>query len=168
MSAMRGRLDVTLRPRHRWLRASIPADLLGTDLTADPAESLREGVPLQRLLDIAVLDSLTTTLRDSLADHLRMALRSLSSDSLGLYWYPHTLVADPGTCEWTMAVDDRLRLALGAFRTTAVAYLLHPEHGGSGVAPGKYVVRRQRERAQSRRVPNRSGRPSQFNRYIAD
>jgi hypothetical protein len=60
---------------------------------------------------------------------------------------PHTLVADPGTCRWTTGVRDPERLALGALRTTGVAYLIHPEHGGSGIAPGCYVIRRQRERA---------------------
>ena len=60
---------------------------------------------------------------------------------------PHTLVADPGTCRWTTGVDDPQQLALGALRTTGVAYLIHPEHGGSGIAPGSYVIRRQRERA---------------------
>jgi hypothetical protein len=58
---------------------------------------------------------------------------------------PHTLVADPGTCEWTTGVDDRTRLALGALNATSVVYLLHPEHGGAGIAPGRYLVRRQRE-----------------------
>lgn len=32
----------------------------------------------------------------------------------------------------------------------AAAYLIHPEHGGTGIAPGRYLVRRQRERAASR------------------
>jgi hypothetical protein len=58
---------------------------------------------------------------------------------------PHTLVADPGTCRWTANVWDADGLALGIFETTAVAYLLHPEHGASGCTPGTYVVRRQRE-----------------------
>jgi hypothetical protein len=57
----------------------------------------------------------------------------------------HTLVADPGTCLWTADVDDTLGLALGAFEALDVAYLLHREHGGTGIAPGRYVVRRQRE-----------------------
>jgi hypothetical protein len=39
------------------------------------------------------------------------------------------------------------RLALGALVTAGVAYLVHPEHGGSGIAPGRYVIRRQRERS---------------------
>lgn len=58
---------------------------------------------------------------------------------------PHTLVADPGTCRWTTTVYDDEFLALGMFETSAVAYLLHPEHGATGCAPGTYVVRRQRE-----------------------
>ncbi|WP_433364269.1 hypothetical protein [Streptosporangium sp. CA-115845] len=57
----------------------------------------------------------------------------------------HTLVADPGTCRWTADVDDQDNLALGVLDTTATAYLLHREHGGTGIAPGCYVVRRQRE-----------------------
>ncbi|MFF3331986.1 hypothetical protein ACFYWX_20885 [Streptomyces sp. NPDC002888] len=63
---------------------------------------------------------------------------------------PHTLVADPGTCRWTTDVRDTVRLALGMLETSAVAYLIHPEHGGTGIAPGRYVVRRQRERATDR------------------
>jgi hypothetical protein len=59
---------------------------------------------------------------------------------------PHTLVADPGTARWTISVADRSGLALGALTTTGVAYLIHPEHGASGIAPGRYVIGRQRER----------------------
>ncbi|WP_131740670.1 hypothetical protein [Actinomadura roseirufa] len=65
---------------------------------------------------------------------------------------PHTLVADPGTCRWATAVVDPVHLAIGIFETSEVAYLLHPEHGASGCAPGAYVVRRQREH-EARRGP---------------
>ncbi len=58
---------------------------------------------------------------------------------------PHTLVAEPGICRWTRWVGDPEGLALGAFTTTAVAYLMHPEHGATGSAPGAYLIRRQRE-----------------------
>ena len=58
---------------------------------------------------------------------------------------PHTLVADPGTCRWTTNVADFDGLAIGIFETSAVAYLLHPEHGATGCTPGTYVIRRQRE-----------------------
>ncbi|MFC9996550.1 hypothetical protein [Nocardia sp. NPDC127526] len=60
---------------------------------------------------------------------------------------PHVLVADPGSCRWTSRVRDSEGLALGCLDTSGIAYLLHPEHGGSGIAPGRYLIRRQRERA---------------------
>ncbi|TDE54067.1 hypothetical protein E1295_15610 [Nonomuraea mesophila] len=59
---------------------------------------------------------------------------------------PHTLVADPGTCLWTTQVADPDHLAIAMFEARDTVYLLHPEHGGTGCAPGTYVVRRQRER----------------------
>ncbi|APU15904.1 MULTISPECIES: hypothetical protein [Actinoalloteichus] len=59
---------------------------------------------------------------------------------------PHTLVADAGVCRWTNGVRDPLRLGIALFENTAPAYLVHPEHGGSGVAPGRWLVRRQQER----------------------
>jgi hypothetical protein len=59
---------------------------------------------------------------------------------------PHTLVADPATCRWTPHVQDPDALALGVLTTTAPAYLIHPEHGATGLAAGSYAVRRQRER----------------------
>jgi len=63
---------------------------------------------------------------------------------------PHTLVADADTCEWTTEVRDVQRLAIGVLRASAAVYLIHPEHGGSGISPGTYVIRRQRERVTSR------------------
>ena len=81
---------------------------------------------------------------------------------------PHTLVADPGSCRWTTGVDDPERLALGAVRTTGVAYLIHPEHGGSGIAPGTYVIRRQRERSGLTRRPSDFTRAGNPVRYVVD
>jgi hypothetical protein len=81
---------------------------------------------------------------------------------------PRTLVADPGTCRWTTGVHDPERLALGALTTIGVAYLIHPEHGGSGIAPGTYVIRRQRERRGT--TTRSSSFPHATNpvQYIAD
>lgn len=59
----------------------------------------------------------------------------------------HTLVAEPGTCVWTDAVTDPTGLAIGTFEAMAPVYLMHREHGGTGIAAGAYVVRRQREQA---------------------
>ncbi|WP_162931371.1 hypothetical protein [Streptomyces sporangiiformans] len=74
---------------------------------------------------------------------------------------PHSLVADPGTCRFTNSLYDPTRLAIGVIDTKAVAYLIHPEHGGTGIAPGRYVIRRQRERSTERRAWS-------ANRMIAD
>lgn len=57
----------------------------------------------------------------------------------------HTLVADPGTCIWTAHVTDVDGLALAILDAMAPVYLLHREHGGTGIAAGTYVIRRQRE-----------------------
>jgi hypothetical protein len=57
----------------------------------------------------------------------------------------HTLVADPGTCLWTADVRDDDGLAIAIVDALAPAYLLHREHGGTGLAAGTYVIRRQRE-----------------------
>jgi hypothetical protein len=65
---------------------------------------------------------------------------------------PHTLVADPGTCRWTPDLRDPIRLGVALFENTAPAYLVHPEHGGSGVAPGLWLVRRQQERGPGPRA----------------
>jgi hypothetical protein len=85
---------------------------------------------------------------------------------------PHTLVADPGGCRWTDQVIDPEGLALGVIDARAVSFLLHPEHGGSGVAPGRYVVRRQRERAADTRFgllrSTSTGASQAMNLFIAD
>ncbi|GAC70039.1 hypothetical protein [Gordonia soli] len=58
---------------------------------------------------------------------------------------PHTLVAEAGMCTWATTIRDEKGLALGLLRTDVTAYLIHPEHGATGIAPGEYVIRRQRE-----------------------
>jgi hypothetical protein len=69
---------------------------------------------------------------------------------------PHALTAEAGTCQWTVGVHDEAGLALGALTARSVADLIHPEHGISGIAPGTYIIRRQRERsAEALREANR-------------
>ena len=41
---------------------------------------------------------------------------------------------------------------IGVLETTEPAYILHPEHGAAGVAPGAYLLRRQREQADEERL----------------
>lgn len=58
---------------------------------------------------------------------------------------PHTLVAEHGSCQLTTWVSDPERLAIAMVRNAAPVYLVHPEHGATGIAPGCWIVRRQRE-----------------------
>lgn len=62
--------------------------------------------------------------------------------------HPHVLVADPGTCR-VLRLDGQ---DLAVVDADAAVHLLHPEHGGMGLAPGRYVVRRQREQAEQQRL----------------
>jgi hypothetical protein len=68
--------------------------------------------------------------------------------------HTHLLVADPGAARWSAAVKDVEDLAVGVVdvRPNSAAYLLHAEHGGTGLAPGRYVIRRQREQADEDRL----------------
>ncbi|WP_410607586.1 hypothetical protein [Amycolatopsis sp. lyj-109] len=66
---------------------------------------------------------------------------------------PHTLVAERGTCRLTTWLNDPERLAIAAFQNTAPAWLIHPEHGATGIAPGAWFVRRQREMGAGFRKP---------------
>lgn len=61
----------------------------------------------------------------------------------------HLLVGDGS---WAPSTD-LLTLGVLTVRAGGVAYLLHPEHGGQGIAPGSYRIGRQREQADEiRRV----------------
>jgi hypothetical protein len=65
--------------------------------------------------------------------------------------HEHRLFAGtPGTAWWTPA--GRSAQDIGVLECTEPAYLLHPEHGATGIAPGAYVLRRQREQADEERL----------------
>ena len=66
--------------------------------------------------------------------------------------HTHLLVADPGAGRWMEDVSDDEQLAVGVLEATAPVHLLHAEHGGTGIAPGRYVIRRQREQADVQRL----------------
>lgn len=61
----------------------------------------------------------------------------------------HLLVAD-GAVSWRPASD--VELGTVTVDDGAAAYLLHPEHGANGLAPGTYRLRRQREQADQIRT----------------
>lgn len=63
----------------------------------------------------------------------------------------HLLLAD-GPVSWAPTPGDGLDLGVLRVPDGAVAYLAHPEHAYTGIGPGTYVIRRQRERADVIRV----------------
>lgn len=65
--------------------------------------------------------------------------------------HEHRLLASaPGTA--TFAFATRTGQDIGVLEATAPAYLAHPEHGYLGIAPGSYVLRRQREQSDEERL----------------
>lgn len=65
--------------------------------------------------------------------------------------HEHRLFAgEPGTAFWYTDVAGEQ--SIGVLVCTAPAYVLHPEHGAAGIAPGRYELRRQREQADEQRL----------------
>ena len=66
--------------------------------------------------------------------------------------HEHRLFASvPGTAFFT-PYRNRTGQDIGVLEAWETAYLLHPEHGATGVSPGSYVLRRQREQADEERL----------------
>lgn len=72
--------------------------------------------------------------------------------------HTHSLVAPDGGCTVHLrdtsvggSTDD---LVVALVTCTKPVFLMHPEHGASGIAPGNYEIRRQREfnAAEARRI----------------
>lgn len=65
--------------------------------------------------------------------------------------HEHRLFAGaPGTA--TFGLANAGGQDTGLLECTQPAYLLHPEHGATGIAPGAYVLRRQREQGAEERL----------------
>ena len=68
--------------------------------------------------------------------------------------HEHRLFASvPGTTtfRWTANTLAGAQV-IGVLECTEPAFLLHPEHGATGIAPGSYELRRQREQADEERL----------------
>jgi hypothetical protein len=61
--------------------------------------------------------------------------------------HEHRLFASRGPCCWTSQVVVPQELTVGGLTVPAgsLAVLAHEQHGFTGIAPGVYVIRRQRE-----------------------
>ena len=65
--------------------------------------------------------------------------------------HTHLLVA-VGDVRWTTISGRTLELGTLTVAGGAEAYLLHPEHGAAGIAPGSYTLKRQRQQAEVERL----------------
>lgn len=65
--------------------------------------------------------------------------------------HTHHLIGDGPVC-WSPQRDGAQTLGVLTIPTDSTAYLVHPEHGAAGIAPGTYVLRRQREQADEARL----------------
>lgn len=63
----------------------------------------------------------------------------------------HLLIGD-GPVAWAPGRAGAQTLGTLTVPAGSAAFLLHPEHGAAGVAPGTYVIRRQREQADEVRL----------------
>jgi hypothetical protein len=61
--------------------------------------------------------------------------------------HEHRLFADRGPCRWARQIVVPQGLTIGVLTVPAgsLAVLAHEQHGYTGIAPGAYVIRRQRE-----------------------
>jgi hypothetical protein len=64
----------------------------------------------------------------------------------------HLLLAEGPGVTWAPATHNALSLAVVDVPAGSAAYLAHPEHGYTGIAPGRYEIRRQREQAEEIRM----------------
>jgi hypothetical protein len=65
----------------------------------------------------------------------------------------HAIVADgPVFCDTREARATDLTLAVLTVPEGSVAYLAHPEHAYTGIGPGSYTLRRQREQSEEMRL----------------
>ena len=94
--------------------------------------------------------------RDHQARHADGRARDVPADGIPVIeaagsGHEHRLFAgQPGTAWWTPAAGRGQDI--GVLECTEPAYLLHPEHGATGIAPGSYMLRRQREQADEERL----------------
>ena len=67
--------------------------------------------------------------------------------------HEHRLFASaPATAWWAPGGDGSGGQDIGVLTCTEPVYSLHAEHGAAGIAPGTYVLRRQREQADEERL----------------
>ena len=111
---------------------------------------------LQAQGDLLIIPAVAWSQTIAPQDGLRAALKPVPAEGIPVIQavgggHEHRLFAGtPLTAFW--APSTRGGQDIGLLETTAPAYVLHPEHGATGLAPGSYLLRRQREQADEERL----------------
>ena len=111
---------------------------------------------LQAQGDLLIIPAAAWSQTTAPHDGLRHALKPVPADGIPVIdaisgGHEHRLFAGtPGTAYWAPA--DRGGQDIGLLECTAPAYVAHPEHAYTGIAPGTYLLRRQREQADEERL----------------
>lgn len=123
-------------------------------LEAEAAVPVIAGLQAQGDLLIVPADAWSQTIAPE--DGLSHALKPVPADGIAVIeavgaGHEHRLFAgEPGTAFW--APSTRRGQDIGLLQAIEPAYILHPEHGAAGLAPGSYLLRRQREQAEEERL----------------
>ena|ERR1700733_10363278 len=119
-------------------------------LEADAEIPVNDGLQAQGDLFIVPRPELAGTTRDGSAGGTIPAAGIAVIEAIG-GGHEHRLFASvPGTAFWTDS--GRIGQSIGILECTEPAYVIHPEHGATGIAPGTYELRRQREQADEERL----------------
>ena len=131
------------------LSEHIDTDRTFTDLAAEWDVPTVAG--LQHQGDVSVIPaSMVRDYKEPTGEVPRAGIPVVRGESGG---NTHRLLVD-GPVRFDMRDASATDLTLGSLMVPegATAFLDHPEHGNSGIAPGSYVIRRKREAAEELRL----------------
>ena len=130
-------------------------ELTATGITFDPIHDLTDPVPVltgpQAQGDIYVLPTTLPSVNPRGGDGEPFAFVDVI-EGQGIR-NPHTLIDLDGRCRWVEGTAG-YPFDVGTLHVPdgTACFLVHPEHGGNGIGPGSYVIRRQREMAEEIRA----------------
>jgi len=136
----------------RTLAQAIDMHGIDVDEHLDRDATVPIGAGLQRQGDVIVVPTrMARTVREAKTPVPRTGVAVVRGENGG---NTHLLLAADGQVFYDPGAPRAGELDLGVLAVAdgATAYLAHPEHGYAGIAPGSYVLRRQREQADVIRV----------------
>lgn len=115
------------------------------DIVRDAAIPIGDGLQAQGDLLVVPYGLVADTARVRTGARWRPVTPSMAVPRSAHDAVPHTLVADRGRCEWTWPEEIGLYPTFCVVETEVTLYVMHPAHAALGIAPGRYVLRGQRD-----------------------